>query len=86
MEYNIDRMGGDYANMELDLPDPSLCKAACENDDRCFACTYVKPGGTGREGAMLAQIDRSGCNPEHKLRELCQRQSEENHYACLRSA
>jgi len=45
VEFAIDRIGGDYKNVEI-APDPTglSCKAACEADSHCRAWTYVRPG------------------------------------------
>ncbi|MES2504595.1 MAG: PAN domain-containing protein [Myxococcota bacterium] len=45
-EANVDRPGADYANFDVP-PDYVFCQAACEQDDRCQAYTYVKPGFQG---------------------------------------
>jgi len=48
IEYSIDRVGGDYRN--LDVPNEAAgaaCKAACEADNRCRAWTYVRAGYIG---------------------------------------
>lgn len=47
-EFGIDRFGGDYRNFEMP-PDPvgAACNAACEEDGRCRAWTYVRPGYIG---------------------------------------
>ncbi|MEZ5921478.1 MAG: PAN domain-containing protein [Parvularculaceae bacterium] len=46
-ETNIDRAGSDYAGYDLDSANPALCKKACEDDSKCKAYTYVKPGVQG---------------------------------------
>jgi hypothetical protein len=48
IEFSIDRIGGDYRNLELP-PDPTgaTCKAACEAEGRCRAWTYTRPGYMG---------------------------------------
>jgi len=48
LEYSIDRVGGDYKNLEIP-PDATgaACKAACEADNKCRAWTYVRPGYQG---------------------------------------
>jgi uncharacterized protein YkwD len=48
-EENTDRPGMDYNTISLDTPDVSLCDQACQDDDRCMAYTYVKPGVQGRK-------------------------------------
>lgn len=47
MEYNTNRNGSDYGDMDLRSPDPKVCQAACSNDPNCRAWTYVKPGVQG---------------------------------------
>jgi hypothetical protein len=48
VEFSIDRLGGDYRNIEVpaDSAD-AACKAACDGDKRCRAWTYVRPGYIG---------------------------------------
>ena len=46
-EENIDRPGNDYKSFELTYPDHRLCLTACNDDTRCRAYTYVKPGIQG---------------------------------------
>ena len=47
-EFSIDRTGGDYRNVDVD-PDPkgATCEAACKDENRCRAWTYVRPGYLG---------------------------------------
>ena len=48
VEYSIDRLGGDYRNLEVPAdPAGAPCKAACDADGRCRAWTYVRPGYAG---------------------------------------
>ena len=47
LEANVDRPGGDYRVFDLPAPNPQLCVAACEQDGRCRAFTYVQPGAQG---------------------------------------
>ena len=47
LEADVDRPGGDYRVFDLPAPNPQLCVAACEQDGRCRAFTYVKPGAQG---------------------------------------
>ena len=58
VEYSIDRMGGDYRNIEVS-PDPAgaPCMAACEAENKCRAWTYVRPGYIG-PGARCYLKDR----------------------------
>lgn len=45
IEFSIDRLGGDYRNLDVAAdPAGSPCKAACEADNQCRAWTYVRPG------------------------------------------
>lgn len=46
-EYNTDRPGRDYRDIDLSRPDPSLCRDLCAGDPQCKAYTYVKPGVQG---------------------------------------
>jgi len=43
MDWNTDRPGLDYQNLDLSKDDPKTCQAVCENDPQCKAWTYVKP-------------------------------------------
>jgi hypothetical protein len=45
LEFNIDRLGGDYRYFDV-APDPTgdACKKACEDDSKCRAWTYARPG------------------------------------------
>jgi hypothetical protein len=47
IEYDVDRIGGDFTNFELSRARPELCQAACEKHGKCKAWTYVKPGIQG---------------------------------------
>lgn len=42
-EVGVNRRGSDYAQSDLDSPDPQLCRAKCAADGRCRAFTYVGP-------------------------------------------
>lgn len=46
-ESGSNRPGGDYHSFNLPSAQPSLCQAACANDPRCKAYTYVRPGVQG---------------------------------------
>ncbi|MBI1397506.1 MAG: hypothetical protein GC151_16155 [Betaproteobacteria bacterium] len=48
-ESRVDLPGRDYASSRLASADPDLCAAACANDDRCRAFTYVAPGHQGSD-------------------------------------
>lgn len=47
-EFSIDRLGGDYRNFEM-APDAvgAACGQACNDDNKCRAWTYVRPGYIG---------------------------------------
>jgi hypothetical protein len=48
VETSIDRFGGDYRRFDIaSSPNAEVCKKACEDDDRCRAWTYVRPGYHG---------------------------------------
>ena len=48
IEMFTDRFGGDYRNFDT-KPDANgaACKAACDQDDKCRAWTYARPGYAG---------------------------------------
>jgi PAN domain len=53
-EFSIDRLGGDYRNVELAAdPTGAACKSACEAEGRCRAWTYVRPGYVGPTARCL---------------------------------
>ena len=48
VEFSTDRVGGDYKN--FDMPpsvDGAACRKACEDDNKCRAWTYQRPGYFG---------------------------------------
>lgn len=47
LEYDTDRPGQDYRNLDLPSARPQLCQAECGADPKCKAFTYVKPGVQG---------------------------------------
>ncbi|WP_206057336.1 PAN domain-containing protein [Nitratireductor sp. XY-223] len=47
MEQGIDRPGQDYRNFEQAYADPNICWAACTDESRCRAWTWVRPGVQG---------------------------------------
>ena len=48
VEHSIDRFGGDYRNFEMAADaEGAPCMAACKDDKRCRAWTYVRPGYIG---------------------------------------
>jgi hypothetical protein len=46
-EPGIDRPGSDYRNFTMANDQPGLCARQCEQEARCAAYTYVKPGIQG---------------------------------------
>ena len=45
IENAVDRFGGDYRHFDLPSnPKVDACKQACEDENRCRAWTYVRPG------------------------------------------
>ena len=65
MEYSIDRLGGDYRNLDVAANSVgATCKAACEADNRCRAWTYVRQGYIS-PGARCYLKDRI-TRPRHK--------------------
>jgi hypothetical protein len=47
LEYDTDRMGGDYSNLTQTDRTPLSCRQACAADARCKAFTYVRAGFQG---------------------------------------
>jgi PAN domain len=48
VENSIDRIGGDYRNFEVPAnQDVAVCKKACEDENRCRAWTFARPGYGG---------------------------------------
>jgi hypothetical protein len=65
IEYSIDRTGGDYRNVETVTDAAGApCKAACEDEKRCRAWTYVRPGYIGASARCFLK-DRI-TRPRHK--------------------
>lgn len=48
-EPGTDRPGSDYRNFRLAQDQPGLCARQCEQERRCEAYTYVKPGVQGAQ-------------------------------------
>jgi hypothetical protein len=65
VEFSIDRFGGDYRNFET-APDPAgaACNAACADDKRCRAWTYLRPGYGGP--AARCYLKDKITRPHHK--------------------
>ncbi|MCJ7444470.1 MAG: PAN domain-containing protein [Methanotrichaceae archaeon] len=49
LEDNVDRPGMNYKAYTISRADPQLCANDCENELRCKAFTYVRPGVRGPE-------------------------------------
>lgn len=65
VEFSMDRTGGDYKNLEV-ASDPAgaTCEAACKEEDRCRAWTYVRPGYLG--GSARCFLKERITRPRHK--------------------
>ena len=44
LEQDVNRLGSDFRDFDLAEADPQLCQRACDDDARCQAWTYVRPG------------------------------------------
>ena len=50
----MDRGGGDYKSFDIaSNPAPEACQKACEDDNRCRAWTYARPGYVGPPRAAI---------------------------------
>jgi PAN domain len=50
LEIATDRYGGDYRSMTVEpSAEGDTCKIACENDNKCRAWTYARPGYVGKD-------------------------------------
>jgi PAN domain len=59
IEFSIDRVGGDYRNVEVPGdPMGRTCDAICRTDARCRAWTYSRPGYYGGHAARCFLKDR----------------------------
>jgi hypothetical protein len=47
LEMDIDRPGMNYRSFDLDVQEPKRCQRTCQDDPKCKAWTYVKPGVQG---------------------------------------
>jgi len=52
MEANVSRWGSDYRRFALDKGGVEACAAACAQDSKCRAWSYVKPGASGIASAI----------------------------------
>ncbi len=49
LEVETDRPGGDYRSVEVETdPKGATCKAVCDEDKKCRAWTYARPGYIGK--------------------------------------
>ena len=67
-EENVDRSGRDYRRFNPPAANPDLCRRACEEEDRCRAYTYVRPGVQGPQAVCylkdrlpVAELDKPCC-------------------------
>jgi hypothetical protein len=67
LEEDTDRPGHDYRNFDLPHPEPPLCLIECQNDPRCKAFTYVRPGFQGPK----ARCWLKGVAPPAKASSCC---------------
>lgn len=49
MATGVNIPGGDIASGALQVPDPGLCRQACDQNSQCLAWTFVKPGIQGAQ-------------------------------------
>jgi len=58
IETSIDRFGGDYRSFALGIDaNGEACRTACENDSRCRAWTYARPGYAGKAARCFLKND-----------------------------
>ncbi|MBR2120380.1 MAG: PAN domain-containing protein [Pseudomonadota bacterium] len=49
LEVETDRLGGDYRSVDVAVdPKGETCKAVCDEDQKCRAWTYARPGYVGK--------------------------------------
>ncbi len=49
LEVETDRLGGDYRSVDVDVdPKGETCKTVCDEDKKCRAWTYARPGYIGK--------------------------------------
>jgi len=53
MEQDTDRQGQDYRSLFLGKSQPEVCQRACNEDEKCKAWTFVRPGFQGSLGRCL---------------------------------
>ncbi len=63
IEGDTDRPGNNYRNFDLEQPDMDFCLQACQNDPRCKAFTYVKPGLQGPKARCWLKDAVPGAKP-----------------------
>jgi hypothetical protein len=56
-EVGVDLPGMDYKSFDLRTADPEQCRKACDDDPKCMAWTYVKPGFRGRNASCWLKSD-----------------------------
>jgi hypothetical protein len=64
IEMSTDRFGGDYRSFSL-KPDSTgaACKSACDEDNKCRAWTYARPGYTGADARCFL---KNQIKPPHR--------------------
>lgn len=64
LEQDTNRLGSDYKWFDLPDADPELCRAACDDDPKCKAFTYVKPGLQGAKARCWLKDPAAAARPE----------------------
>jgi hypothetical protein len=62
-EVDVNRLGNDYKSFDLPDADPELCRAACDDDIKCKAFTYVKPGIQGPKAKCWLKDPAAAARP-----------------------
>jgi hypothetical protein len=58
METSTDRSGGDYRSFEIKGGGgEERCKTTCDNENKCRAWTYARPGYAGRDARCFLKKD-----------------------------
>ncbi len=64
VEMSTDRSGGDYRNFELKASDrDEACRQACEDDNKCRAWTFSRPGYAGKDARCFL---KNQIKPPHR--------------------
>jgi PAN domain. len=62
MEYDTNRLGGDYKSFQASAPDQ--CRDSCAGEDQCVAFTFVKAGVQGPTGVCWLKGSVPPPNPD----------------------